>query len=311
MTKLAWIIVLTALISLTGCVTLEKNQLKAINEGKKPSVAVVASITDQVSFRLIGVMSFQNTFIQKPSSDKYQEYVQSIADSVLSKSNKINLVTLPDETIKSIWSNSPGDDKNLSDYQINNIADLGKKSDIDYILIIKPSYTSLNLTNPNRTGGLNGIGVFDDVGNAFLFSFLEFNIIDTANAKLTDEGSYLAYQSIPVITRILSDTEYKELEEEWVMDSDDSLLLSANSSFEEDKYWMAQFLGKDYQNIEPWQVDIISKRLLPVIVPAVNNLLTGTGLSDGGTRKTTTSLKESKVRLWPLMKSEITSSSVP
>lgn len=310
MKKLAWIIILATLISFTGCATLEKNQLKAINEGKKPSVAVVTSISDQISFTLIGLMVFLNTFTQKPSSGKYQEYVQSIADSALSNSKIITYVPLPDETLKPIRSNSPGDDKKLSDYQIKTIADFGKGAAIDYILIIKPSYSSLNIANPNRIGGLSGIGVFDDSGRAFLYAYLEFNIIDTANAKLTDQGYYLAYQSIPVITRILSEAEYKLLEEEWVIDSDDSLLLSANSSFEEDKYWMAQFLGKDYKNMETWQADIISKRLLPVTELTVNNLLAGTGLSNGRSRRTA-SLKESKERLWPLMKSEIPSNSVP
>jgi len=303
--------VLTVLISLNGCTTLDENHLKAISDGKKPSVAAVATITDQISFTLIGLTVFQNTFVQKPSSGDYQGYAQSIADSALSNSKRITYVPLPDETLKSIRLNSPGDDKKLSDYQIKTIADLGKEAGIDYILIIKPGASSLNLANPNRSGGLSGIGVFDDLGNVFLYAYFEYNIIDTVNTNLTDRGYYLAAQNIPVITRPLSDTEYKELEKEWVMDVDDSLLVSTNSSFEEDKYWMAQFLGKDYENIASWQVDIINRRLSPIIETTVNNLLTGSGLSNVGTRKSITSLKASNERLWPLMKSEIPTNSIP
>lgn len=314
MNKLAsHIITLGILIFFSGCSTLEKNHLKAINNGMKPTVSVVANIDDKLSFTFLGSVIFQNATTSKPSSMGIQEYVQILAETTVSQSSKVKYIPLSDKTKKILRHQSPNSDKKLSEDQIRMLATSSKEAGVDYLLLIKPDYSNYNLYNPNGFGILRGVGIFDDAGfpSAYLYAYLEFDIIDTANSSLTDRNSYLSYQLIPIITRSISDKEYKDLEAEWVQDSPGSLLLSSISSFEEDKYWMAQFLGKDYQNIEAWQVKRIEKRLPPVIESAVNSLLAGTGLIDSHPTKTVTKLKASEDRLWPLLKSEDSFSGEP
>lgn len=239
-----------ASIFLQGCFY-SQAQVKMIDSGTKPTIAVVAQIPDVVNIIKLGYTMFGNGFMAKDVKYGFSDLVENYGNHKLESDAKVNVYKLRDSEKKYLLSIKPGKNGYDSKTFVNSISEWAKQKHIDFVAFV--SITSSENVIYGRAGSPTGFGIMDDsVNGTYLFSVLEVRLINSNMPEVADIKTATSYQLIPQI------------------------LSESNERFTED----------DYKNLSVSNLNRVAVRLDPVIKSNIEFILKDLKLTSGPTGMT-------------------------
>jgi hypothetical protein len=217
---------------LHGCLATQ-TQLTRIENGEKPTIAIIISSQELFNIDHIGFTIFGNRAYSHPSPSNTQRSIEQLTNTLLDNSNRIQLIQPPADIADSILETVPkvpnrSWNGNLTESDISRIAALGKKNKLDYVALIFSHVTN----NPTygRPGSPTGKGILSDVGKTYLYASYKIVLIDTAAMEVTDTSGISTFKRVPRFSRKLSNADIDRITKDWQYEKDSSETACTTSS---------------------------------------------------------------------------------
>lgn len=239
----AIIFLISISILLQGC-TKNQAQVKMIDAGIKPTIAIFSDVPDKVNFTIVGFTMFGNSFHSSQTNQDFALKIEQYGIKKLIADTKVNIYNLTDSDRNRLKAIKPGQDGRNSKEYISAFSKWANDKNIDFVAIV--SSTSSQHIQYGRAGTPLGLGILDDsVSGTYLHSVLKIQLVDPKISEITDYTFASSFQKIPTIKN--------------------------NTS--------SRFSDNDYKTIDNNKLNIISSKLEPLMKSNIEFILKDIGLT--------------------------------
>lgn len=279
MNGLKYLILTGLLLVLTGCMATKPNQVKMIESGKQPRVAVFTRGSDQFSIEFIGLTIFHNLHHAYPTAENNTILINQRALQTLSDQKFINLHKLNSADQAHFNKLLASGDGKLSDSVVKEIAAWSGKNGVDYFLVLEKG----NMPNIvyNKAGTARGTGLFHQIAlPPFLHSVLSAQLVEAASSEVADTEVMGVIQFYDIKHKTFDEKAMAKHREQWEDEQREGGNYTIPESFEEYLEKQSRYEGNDYTTLSADQVASMNRLAIPLVNKNVDVILARLGFAN-------------------------------